>query len=49
MNKIQVWSENLEVFDDVMDQYAYLIDLAKEPTTLPTELRADERLSLIHI
>jgi cysteine desulfuration protein SufE len=44
MNKIQVWSENLEVFDDVMDQYAYLIDLAKEPTTLPTELRADERL-----
>ena len=44
MNKIQTWSEELEMFDDVMDQYALLIDLAKQPTTLPSELRSDERL-----
>lgn len=44
MSKIQDWVEEFEIFDDVMDQYSYLIDLAKEPTTLPPELRSDERL-----
>lgn len=44
MSKIQDWIEEFNIFDDVMDQYTYLIDLAKEPTTLPPELRSDERL-----
>ena len=44
MSKIQFWAEELEVFDDVMDQYAMLIDMAKEPTTLPVELRSDDKL-----
>jgi len=44
MSKIQDWVEEFDIFDDVMDQYSYLIDLAKEPTTLPPELRSDERL-----
>ena len=44
MSKIQDWVEEFDIFDDVMDQYALLIDLAKEPTTLPPELRSDERL-----
>lgn len=44
MNKIQHWVEEFNIFDDVMDQYALLIDLAKEPTSLPPELRSDERL-----
>ena len=44
MSKIQHWVEEFDIFDDVMDQYALLIDLAKEPTSLPPELRSDERL-----
>lgn len=44
MSKIQTWAEELELFDDVMDQYQMLIDMAKQPTTLPTELRTEDRL-----
>lgn len=44
MNKIENWAEELGMFDDVMDRYTYLIDLAKKPTTLPQELRSDDRL-----
>ena len=44
MSKIEHWAEELEMFDDVMDQYTYLIDLAKKPTSLPEELRSDDRL-----
>ena len=44
MSKIEHWAEELEMFDDVMDQYTYLIDLAKKPTSLPAELRTDDRL-----
>lgn len=44
MNKIQTWAEELELFDDVMDQYQMLIDMAKKPTTLPDELKSDDRL-----
>ena len=44
MSKIQYWAEELEIFDDVMDQYAMLIDMAREPTTLPVELRSDDKL-----
>ena len=44
MSKIQDWAEELELFDDVMDQYQLLIDMAKKPTTLPEELRSDDKL-----
>ena len=44
MSKIDKWAEELELFDDVMDRYVYLIDLAKKPTSLPAELRTDDRL-----
>ena len=44
MNKIETWADELGLFDDVMDQYTYLIDLAKKPTNLPPELRTDDRL-----
>ena len=44
MNKIETWADELSLFDDVMDQYTYLIDLAKKPTNLPSELRTDDRL-----
>lgn len=43
-NKIEHWADELSLFDDVMDQYTYLIDLAKKPTNLPSELRTDDRL-----
>lgn len=44
MSKIDTWADELSLFDDVMDQYTYLIDLAKKPTSLPEELRSDDRL-----
>ena len=44
MSKIQDWAEELDLFDDVMDQYQLLIDMAKKPTTLPEELRSDDKL-----
>ena len=44
MTKIQQWAEELDLFDDVMDQYQMLIDMAKKPTTLPEELRSDDKL-----
>jgi len=44
MSKIQDWAEELDLFDDVMDQYQMLIDMAKKPTTLPEELRSDDKL-----
>jgi len=44
VSKIDYYAEELELFDDVMDQYTYLIDLAKKPTNLPEELRTDDRL-----
>ena len=34
----------LNLFDDVMDQYQMLIDMAKKPTSLPAELRTDDKL-----
>ena len=44
MSKIDTWADELSLFDDVMDQYTYLIDLEKKPTSLPEELRSDDRL-----
>ena len=43
MSKIQDWADELSLFDDVMDQYQMLIDMAKKPTTLPEELRSDDK------
>jgi cysteine desulfuration protein SufE len=44
MTKINDWAEELSFFDDDMDRYQHLIDLAKKETKLPPELRTDDRL-----
>ena len=43
MNKIQTWAEELSLLDDE-DRLMYLIDIAKRPTSLPEELRTEDRL-----
>lgn len=43
MNKIQHWAEELSYLED-NDRLMYIIDLAKSKTTLPKELRNEERL-----
>lgn len=42
--KINEWADNLNMFDDGTERLAYLIELAKKSTTLPKELRTDDRL-----
>jgi len=42
--KLAEWAENLNLFDDSTERLSYLVDLAKKATTLPTELRTDDRL-----
>ena len=44
MTKINEWAEELSFFDDDMDRYQHLIDLAKKETKLPEEMRTDDRL-----
>ena len=39
--KIKYYKENLELFDDDMDKYKYLLDQAKNAKPLPEELRQD--------
>lgn len=43
MNKIHEWRDNLSILDG-MDRLQYLIELAKADTSLPEELRSDDRL-----
>jgi len=43
MNKIQKWREEFEYLDE-NDRLMYIIDLAKNVTSLPQELRTDDRL-----
>ena len=43
MNKIQKWKEEFEYLDE-NDRLFYIIDLAKDITSLPKELRTDDRL-----
>lgn len=43
MKKIQSWADELSLLDDE-DRLMYLIDIAKRPTSLPAELRTDDRL-----
>ena len=43
MNKIQKWKEEFEYLDE-NDRLFYIIDLAKHITSLPKELRTDDRL-----
>lgn len=43
MNKIEYYSDEFSWLDDD-DRLTYLIDLAKKATTLPQELRTEERL-----
>lgn len=42
--KINEWADNLNMFDDGTERLAYLIELARKSTTLPKELRTDDRL-----
>ena len=42
--KINEWADNLNLFDDGNERLVYLIELAKKATTLPYELRTDDRL-----
>lgn len=43
MNKIQEWSDDFSFLDDD-DRLVHLIDLAKSATSLPEEMRTDDRL-----
>jgi len=43
MSKITEYAEEFSFLDDE-DRLMHLIDLAKRPTTLPTELRSDNKL-----
>ncbi len=42
--RIQEWADNLDLFDNGTDRLTYLVELAKKSTTLPKELRTDDRL-----
>jgi len=42
--RIEEWAENLDLFDNGTDRLTYLVELAKKSTTLPRELRTDDRL-----
>ena len=41
VEKINFYKENLELFDDDMDKYKYLLDQAKNAKTFPEEFRQD--------
>ena len=41
IEKINFFKENLELFDDDMDKYKYLLDQAKKAKTFPEEFRKD--------
>lgn len=41
--KLKDWAEDLSLLEGT-DRLAYLVDLAKKATTLPHELRTDDRL-----
>ena len=40
-DKIKYYKENMELFDDDMDKYKYLLDQAKNAKTFPEEFRQD--------
>ena len=42
--KIKYWAEELALFDDDLDKYQYLIDLAKNNQTLPEHLCTDANI-----
>jgi cysteine desulfuration protein SufE len=42
--KIKYWAEELALFDDDLDKYQYLIDLAKNSQPLPPDLCTDTNL-----
>ena len=41
VEKINFYKENLELFDDDMDKYKYLLDQAKNAKTFPEEFRQE--------
>ena len=40
-DKIKYYKENMELFDDDMDKYKYLLDQAKNAKPYPGEFRQD--------
>ena len=42
--KIEEWAENLSMMGDGTERLTYLVELARNKTTLPYELRSDDRL-----
>ena len=40
-DKIKYYKENMELFDDDMDKYKYLLDQAKNAKPFPEEFRQD--------
>ena len=42
--KINEWADNLNLFEDGTERLTDLVELAKKSTTLPRELRTDDRL-----
>lgn len=42
MNKIKTWAEEMAFFDDDMDRYQHLVDLAKKETSLPQGMCTDQ-------
>lgn len=43
-DKINKWKEELGFLDEGMEKLSYLVDLARNATTLPEQLRTDDRL-----
>ena len=42
--KIEYWAEELSMFDDDLEKYQFLIDLAKTEATLPAAMCTDENI-----
>ena len=48
MNKIEKWQEEFDFLDE-NDRLMYMIDLAKDVTSLPRELRTDDSLNVYFV
>ena len=42
--KLNEWADNLSLIEEGHEKLAYLVELARNSTTLPKELRTDDRL-----
>jgi len=44
MASISEWAENLDLLEDGTEKLTYLVELARKETSLPPELRTEDRL-----